>query len=126
MTQVLGDFVEGLDKDALNLSVFAGAVELKGMKLKRSAFDRLGVPVSLAAGYVKLIKLDIPWRSLGSKPIRIEVDTVFACILPRSQYETPDTTPLKRGALAAGIRGSSAAAAAAAAAVLLMIIVHAR
>lgn len=47
LNSALGHFIEGLDAGALSISVFAGEVELKDLKLKDSAFDGLGcVPPS--------------------------------------------------------------------------------
>ena len=101
LNSTLGQWVEGLDADALKISVFKGEVVLRNLELKESAFDGLGVPVSLVAGHVGLIKLDIPWRSLASKPIRIEIDSVFAAIKPQPQFESRDEHGLKRARLSA-------------------------
>jgi|EP01046_Picozoa_sp_COSAG06_P011791 hypothetical protein len=42
LNSALGKFIEGLDADALSISVFAGEVELFDLNLKDSAFDGLG------------------------------------------------------------------------------------
>ena len=42
LNSALGKFIDGLDADALSISVFKGEVELFDLKLKDTAFDGLG------------------------------------------------------------------------------------
>ena len=42
LNSALGKFIDGLDADALSISVFKGEVELFDLNLKDSAFDGLG------------------------------------------------------------------------------------
>ena len=52
LNSTLGQWVEGLDADALKISVFKGEVVLRNLELKESAFDGLGVPVVRALNQV--------------------------------------------------------------------------
>ena len=42
LNSALGKLIDGLDADALSISVFKGEVELVDLNLKDSAFDGLG------------------------------------------------------------------------------------
>ena len=97
--------VEGIDKESISAAVLAGSIELKNLRIKASAFDALGIPVTLAGGVVGLIRIDIPWKSIAtgwkSNPIVVKLDTVIACLRPSSEYEERTDTSVKRAALAA-------------------------
>ena len=101
LNSALGKFVQGIDSDALSISVFKGEVELHDLQLKPSAFDDLGVPVTLVAGHVGHIKLYADWKNLSTKAIRIEIDGVFACIKPQPDFKAKSSNPVKRARLAA-------------------------
>lgn len=64
------------------------------------------VPVALVAGNVGSIRLEADWKNLGSKAIRIEIDTVLAIIRPVDKVDAPDekaagNSEYKRGLLTA-------------------------
>ena len=101
LNEYLGDFVEGLDKSNVSTSVFAGELELRDLQLKSTAFESLGIPVTLAAGFVGRLKLAIPWKSLGSKPIVVKIEQVLACIRPTEEAGDGDHARFRRSALQA-------------------------
>lgn len=61
---------------------FAGDIELKNAEIKRDALDELGLPLTIAAGYVGSVKIQIPWSRLGRVPILVLVDEVILCLRP--------------------------------------------
>ena len=97
----LGKFIE-LDQENVRTSIWSGTLDLFDVQLRSSAFDTLGMPVSLVGGSVGLIHLDIPWKALGKQPVRVHIDSVFACIrlLPQP-VDDADSVPFKRAALEA-------------------------
>lgn len=76
LVRVLGDYVEGITSDALQLSVWAGKVALRNLKLRREALDKLGLPVQLQAGNVGLVSVTVPWSSLDSDPVSVVISDV--------------------------------------------------
>lgn len=60
------------------------------------------MPVSLVAGHIGHIRLYADWKKLSSKAIRIEIDSVFACIKPEESYDAKeDSVAAKRARLTA-------------------------
>ncbi|CAG9327203.1 unnamed protein product [Blepharisma stoltei] len=87
LNKVLGDFVEGLSSDQLNISMFSGEVSLKNLRLKKEALQKLGLPFNLTSGFVGRLFMKIPWKSLGSSPLQVEVENVFALVNPKPPTE---------------------------------------
>jgi hypothetical protein len=50
LSRYLGDYVEGLDSQNLEISLLSGSVELKNLKLKASALEKLDLPVTVKEG----------------------------------------------------------------------------
>ncbi|CAG9319841.1 unnamed protein product [Blepharisma stoltei] len=82
LNSVLGDFIENLNPDQLNLSIFSGKVSLEDLRVKSEALDKLGFPFKLGSGYVGTIQVSIPWTSLGSSPLKIIIKDVIVFLLP--------------------------------------------
>ena len=76
----LGMFIEDLDKDQLGASLFAGQLELKNMKLKKTMFKDSPLPFNLHYGQVGRIYLKIPFWDMFSSPLIIIVEDVFGLI----------------------------------------------
>ncbi len=50
LSSYLGDYVEGLDSKNLEFSLASGSVELKNLKLKASALEKLELPITVKEG----------------------------------------------------------------------------
>ena len=87
LNKVLGDFVEDLDADQLNMGVLAGDIRLERLRLKAAIFNKIGIPFDLKYGYVGGVIVEIPWLSLGSKPLVIEIKEVYALLTPKPLEE---------------------------------------
>jgi vacuolar protein sorting-associated protein 13A/C len=83
LNKVLGEFIEDITADQLNVSVFGGEVKLENVAIKSSLFDSMPVPFSLAFGKIGLIKLDIPISSILSKPLIIQISDVLVVMKPK-------------------------------------------
>ncbi|CAG9318027.1 unnamed protein product [Blepharisma stoltei] len=89
LNSVLGDFIENLNPDQLNLSIFSGTISLENLRVKSEALDKLGLPFKLGSGYVGTIQVEIPWTSLGSSPLKVIIKDVIVLLLPhpKSQWD---------------------------------------
>jgi vacuolar protein sorting-associated protein 13A/C len=76
LEQSVGKYVEGLNSDALNLSIWSGKIELTNLSLKPEALDELHLPVVVERGSVGRIKVSVPWKSLWSQPVEIEISDI--------------------------------------------------
>ena len=87
ITRLLGSYIENIDLSALRLSVFGGDVVLRNLELKLEVLRRdfaAGLPIEFQRGFVREIRIHIPWLKLASEPIELTIDTVelVASLLP--------------------------------------------
>ncbi|KAM3341348.1 putative protein isoform X1 [Capsicum galapagoense] len=82
LRRYLGEYVHGLSAEALRISVWNGDVVLKDLKLKAEALNLLKLPVTVTAGFVGTITLQVPWKSLGKEPVIVLIDRVFILAHP--------------------------------------------
>jgi hypothetical protein len=123
--KICGDYIDGLDKDHLNISIwsgnlsyefnfywsaptnklasvyeiaksmaysqssnfalsFTGKVKLEKVVLKSSAFDELGLPITVVTGSIEVIDFDIPWKSIQSSPVLITIKGLKAVLGPNT------------------------------------------
>lgn len=95
----LSRFIEGIELDSLGL--LGGDLVLENLELRKDVVQELlGIPTAfdLNRGFIKELRIHIPWTRLTTKPIEIKFHTVEIVVVPT-----------KRGA--AGASGSKAAAA---------------
>ncbi|KAL6175920.1 hypothetical protein ACLB2K_052558 [Fragaria x ananassa] len=59
LQRYLGNYVKGLSKEALKISVWQGDVELTNMQLKPEALNPLKLPVKVKAGFLGSVKLKV-------------------------------------------------------------------
>ncbi|WVQ62160.1 uncharacterized protein L199_000298 [Kwoniella botswanensis] len=81
----VGPYVENLDTNALNGSLWSGQVNLKNLHLKKSLLERFGVPVEIVAGDIGSLSLSIPWNALKSQPVKVVIDDVYVLARARPQ-----------------------------------------
>ena len=82
LTDFLGKFVDDLTEENLKIAVWNGVIQLDKIKIKKSAFDSLKLPVSIEKATVQALKLTIPWASLDSKPVIIALDGILVQASP--------------------------------------------
>ncbi|GER35434.1 pleckstrin homology (PH) domain-containing protein [Striga asiatica] len=87
LQRYLGNYVRGLSKEALKISVWQGDVELTNMQLKPEALNALKLPVKVKAGFLGSVKLKVPWSRLGQDPVLVYLDRIFLLAEPSTQVE---------------------------------------
>ncbi|KAH9720888.1 PH domain-containing protein [Citrus sinensis] len=87
LQRYLGNYVIGLNKEALKISVWQGDVELTNMQLKPEALNALKLPVRVKAGFLGSVKLKVPWSRLGQDPVLVHLDRIFLLAEPETQVE---------------------------------------
>ncbi|XP_043697676.1 uncharacterized protein LOC122648528 isoform X2 [Telopea speciosissima] len=87
LQRYLGNYVRGLNKEALKISVWQGDVELKNMQLKPEALNALKLPVKVKAGFLGSVRLKVPWSRLGQEPVVVYLDRIFILAEPATQVE---------------------------------------
>ncbi|KAA8522113.1 hypothetical protein F0562_012573 [Nyssa sinensis] len=87
LQRYLGNYVRGLNKEALKISVWKGDVELTNMQLKPEALNALKLPVKVKAGFLGSVKLKVPWSRLGQEPVLVYLDRIYLLAEPATQVE---------------------------------------
>uniref|UniRef100_A0A0N5ABX3 Vacuolar protein sorting-associated protein 13A n=1 Tax=Syphacia muris TaxID=451379 RepID=A0A0N5ABX3_9BILA len=82
LNRFLGDFVDNLDASQLNIGIWGGDVKLDNLEIKETALDEMELPIKLKYGYLKSLKLKIPWKSLYTEPVIAEVDGFYMIVVP--------------------------------------------
>ena len=60
LNRFLGSFIENLDSEQLNISLWNGSVKLENLEVKPNIFDSMPVPFTLHYGKIGKIQLEIP------------------------------------------------------------------
>jgi hypothetical protein len=60
--------------------------------IKKSALENLfmsafGAPVTVVKGYIKKLRIDVPWNKLLSKPCEIYLDDIHMVVRCSSEYD---------------------------------------
>ena len=87
LTKYLGWLVKGLDAEKLNISIWGGDVVLHDLELQEDALSFLNLPVQVKRGYLRSLRLNIPWSSIGSSPSVVELDGIYCLAYPSDQFE---------------------------------------
>jgi len=83
LSKYLGEYLNGLSKENLKLSILSGDVSLENVELRREAVDALDLPIAVKLGTVGKVGLKIPWRALQSQPAIITLDRIFLVVGPK-------------------------------------------
>jgi vacuolar protein sorting-associated protein 13A/C len=78
----LGQFIEGLDRDNLKLSIWSGNIVIENISIKPEVLNMLELPVKMKFSYLGRLKLSVPWKSLGSKPVEVLLENIYVVLEP--------------------------------------------
>jgi vacuolar protein sorting-associated protein 13A/C len=97
LEKYLGNYVQGLSKEALKVSVWQGNVELTNMHLKPEALNALKLPIKVKAGFLGSVKLKVPWSRLGQEPVIVELDRIFVLAEPSTNVQGSGADSVQEG-----------------------------
>ena len=97
LQSVLGNFVRGLDRGHLELSMWDGDVRLRDLELRTELLDALPLPVRVLGGTLGEVRVSVPWRNLlGDEPMLISIDRVLLLVVPQSSCSWDDEAEAAR------------------------------
>ncbi|GAB0494523.1 hypothetical protein MMPV_005817 [Pyropia vietnamensis] len=88
LARVLGQYVLGIDRDSVRVGVWSGRLELGRLCLRAEAlatlFESLGLdlPVVVSSGTLQSLSVDVPWKRLGSEPVKVSVRSLALVAVP--------------------------------------------
>ncbi|KAI3625696.1 hypothetical protein CBS9595_001057 [Malassezia furfur] len=83
LNRFLSAYVDNLSTNQLNVGIWNGDVKLKNLRLKRTALEKLRLPIDVKEGYLGQLTLFIPWSNLKGKPVRVLIENVSLLASPR-------------------------------------------
>lgn len=86
LNKYLGDFVDGIDRKSLEISLFKGKVSLTNLSIKPTALDTLfdGQPIRVVSGSIGSINIQASFAHLKSKPVSIVLKNIYLLVKPNS------------------------------------------
>lgn len=94
LNRVVGAYVEDFDAKQLNIGLLSGDVKLRSLKMKRSALDKLHLPINVVEGHIGSLILQIPYSNLKNKPVKVLIEDVF--VLAHPDLNSDDDVDFKR------------------------------
>ena len=77
-----GKFIEGLDKKNLQIGVWSGNIVIQNVSLKPDILNILELPIQMKFSFIGKLSVKVPWASLGSKPVEVELEDVYIVLSP--------------------------------------------
>lgn len=96
LNKFLGEYLDGLHKEQLNVQLFAGNVQLRNLRVKPSALDFLQLPIAVKSGVVESLVLKANWAKLSSEPVRIELKRLVVVAGPRTSFDVNEAEERQR------------------------------
>ncbi|PRP88859.1 hypothetical protein PROFUN_00327 [Planoprotostelium fungivorum] len=102
LLKYLGDYIKNLNRDGLKIGIWGGDVVLQDLEINKDALNNLGLPFELKHGIIGKLVLKVPWQSLKSKPVVVQVSEVLVVLRPQfhSYGEYDEKAEKKRNATA--------------------------
>ena len=85
LNETLGGFIEEVTADSLTASVRSGKASLENVRVRPECMQEMGLPVTLNAGTIGSIEIDIPLTALRSKPIVVTIKDVLVSLSPNPE-----------------------------------------
>jgi len=85
MNKHLGEIVEGVNEEDLELNLIKGLVKLDNLTLKPQFFNDKDLPITLISGSIGSLYIRIDWAHLLAAPFAIEIDKVYLFVEPKDQ-----------------------------------------
>ncbi|KAL7714516.1 Vacuolar protein sorting-associated protein [Entamoeba marina] len=87
LSLVLGNFINDVNADQLQLGISKGEIELNLLEIKPTALDFLNLPIKVTRGVLGTLHVTIPWSDLLNSPIRIILSDIVGLVEPQTTYQ---------------------------------------
>eukprot|EP01063_Lacrimia_lanifica_P035959 TRINITY_DN6997_c0_g3_i1.p1 TRINITY_DN6997_c0_g3~~TRINITY_DN6997_c0_g3_i1.p1 ORF type:complete len:3924 (+),score=1494.40 TRINITY_DN6997_c0_g3_i1:108-11879(+) len=77
-------WVEGINAKDLRIGVLGGDIELKNLKVKKSALAEMNLPMDVVRGSLSKLAIKVPWTNLSGKAVEVEIDQLLLLAKPKS------------------------------------------
>ena len=83
----LGKFISGIDSNNLKIGVWSGCVVIENVSIKPEVLEMLELPITLKFSSIGKLSLQVPWKSLSSSPVEVNLEGVYLIISPKNKTE---------------------------------------
>jgi hypothetical protein len=92
IVRLLGNYIEDFTVDDIVIDKWNGQVIKENVALKKTALESLcmsliGAPVYVVNGYIRKLKIDVPWNKLMSKPVEIALDEIHLVVKASATFD---------------------------------------
>jgi vacuolar protein sorting-associated protein 13A/C len=90
LPSILGDFIQGIDKNHMKTNFLSGKVTLQGVSLNPAIVKSLNLPTKMIYSSIGKFEIKIPWLQRLKQPIEIYLEDLFVILEPTSTLEDFD------------------------------------
>ena len=87
LSNYLGKYIQGLERENLKIALRSGEVELENLELRKETLDDFDLPITVKESFLGKLRMTIPWKALGSEPALIRIERLYLIIQPTKQAE---------------------------------------
>lgn len=84
LNKYLSEYVTGLSRQDLSVSIWGGDIVLHDIMFKKDIFTKFKLPLELIYGQIGFLRIQCPWRHLGSKPVIVEIKDIWLVVQPKT------------------------------------------
>jgi len=66
LNDTLGEFLDGLDRNKLSVSIWSGDINIQDLKFKPNCLIELGLPFDIVESIVGELTVKVPWKAINS------------------------------------------------------------
>ena len=91
LNKYLSEYVEGVSREDLSVSIWGGDIVLNDVVIRPDVFTKFKMPLELVFGRIGYLRIQVPWRHLGSQPVHVDVKNIWLVVrkFPSSCYLSP-------------------------------------
>lgn len=90
LPSILGDFIQGIDKNHMKTNLLSGKVSLQGVSLNPAILKTLNLPSKIIYSNIGKFEIKIPWLQRLKQPMEIYLEDLFVILEPTSSVDDFD------------------------------------
>jgi len=90
LPSLLGDFVQGIDKNNMKTEFFSGKVSITGITINPALLKSLDAPIKITFSDVGKLEAKIPWMKKFKEPTEIYLEDLLVLLEPLESLEDFD------------------------------------
>lgn len=80
LPSILGDFIQGIDKNHMKTNLLSGKVSLQGVSLNPNIVKSFNLPLKIVYSSIGKLEIIIPWLQRLKQPMEIYLEDLFIVV----------------------------------------------